>query len=216
MLRQPSAAFLAALLAAAPAIAQTAPPPAKAPAPASRPGPPEEVSAAPQLPTLENLVILIRSAMLALHHANVTGNYTVLRDLGAPGFQSANSAARLSVIFTTLRDQKIDLSPAALLVPQMTQGPGLTPQGLIGLAGYFAMSQAQVNFQLLFQNVDGQWRLFGVSVNATQNANTAANAVRAVDPPPAGGAEKKAAPETPGKPKASPARPADKPGDKPR
>ena len=40
------------------------------------------------------VLILIRSALLALDQANKTGNYTVLRDLGAPGFQT-NSAARL-------------------------------------------------------------------------------------------------------------------------
>ena len=38
------------------------------------------------------VLILVRSAILALDQANKTGNYTVLRDLGAPGFQT-NSAA---------------------------------------------------------------------------------------------------------------------------
>jgi hypothetical protein len=43
----------------------------------------------------------IRSALLALDQANKTGNYTVLRELGAPGFQAANTAARLSEIFAS-------------------------------------------------------------------------------------------------------------------
>ena len=42
---------------------------------------------------------LIRSSLLALHHANVTGNYTVLRDLSAPSFRSRNTAADLSGSF---------------------------------------------------------------------------------------------------------------------
>ena len=33
------------------------------------------------------VLMLIRSSLLALDHANKTGNYTVLRDIGAPGFQ---------------------------------------------------------------------------------------------------------------------------------
>ena len=40
------------------------------------------------------VLILVRSTLIALDQANKTGNYTVLRDLGAPAFQ-ANSAARL-------------------------------------------------------------------------------------------------------------------------
>jgi hypothetical protein len=54
--------------------------------------------------------------MLALHHADETGNYTVLRDLGAPGFQAANTASRLSEIFANLRAQRIDLwaSPCSI------------------------------------------------------------------------------------------------------
>jgi hypothetical protein len=46
------------------------------------------------------VIILIRSTLLALDHANKTGNYTVLRDLGSPGFQT-NTDARLAEIFAS-------------------------------------------------------------------------------------------------------------------
>ena len=55
------------------------------------------------------VLILIRSTLFALDHANKTGNYTVLRDLGSPGFQS-NNAARLAEIFAAERKDNIDLS----------------------------------------------------------------------------------------------------------
>src|SRR5215207_1732386 len=67
-------------------------------------------------------LILIRSTLIALDHANWT-NYTVLRDLGAPGFQTANTAARLSEIFANLRAQNVDLSGLAVLEPQLTVLP---------------------------------------------------------------------------------------------
>jgi hypothetical protein len=41
------------------------------------------------------VIILIRETLIALDQANKTGNYTVLRDLGAPAFQ-ANSARGLA------------------------------------------------------------------------------------------------------------------------
>ena len=59
--------------------------------------------------------ILIRSTLLALDQANKTGNYTVLRDLGAPGFQATNNPAQLGDIFANLRRERIDLSGVAVL-----------------------------------------------------------------------------------------------------
>jgi hypothetical protein len=162
--------------AAAPAAAQTTTQPAPAGPAAAPPAKPPQ--ATPQIPPPETLIILTRSAVLALHHANATGNYTVLRDLGAPAFQSANSAARLAAAFTTLREQRVDLSPVALLVPQLTHGPAITQQGLLDMAGFFTISPVQINFEVLFQPVEGQWRLFGLSVNSTQFPTSAANAVR--------------------------------------
>jgi hypothetical protein len=58
------------------------------------------------------VLILIRSTVLALDQANKTGDYTVLRDLGAPGFQ-ANTAARLVEIFASQRRDNLDLSGVA-------------------------------------------------------------------------------------------------------
>jgi hypothetical protein len=52
------------------------------------------------------VIILIRSALLALDQANKTGNYSVLRDLGSPQFQ-ANSAAQLAEIFAKQRHDNV-------------------------------------------------------------------------------------------------------------
>jgi hypothetical protein len=62
------------------------------------------------------VLMLIRSSLLALDQANKTGNYTVLRDLGSPGFQAGNTAARLSEIFAQQRNEKLDLSGVAVMI----------------------------------------------------------------------------------------------------
>jgi hypothetical protein len=51
---------------------------------------PTEAQAAPKPAQIDRngVLILVRSALLALDQANKTGNYTVLRDLGAPAFKS--------------------------------------------------------------------------------------------------------------------------------
>ncbi len=110
------------------------------------------------------VLILIRSTLLALDQANKTGNYTVLRDLGAPGFQATNNPARLGDIFANLRRERIDLAGVAVLEPQLTVLPEIESNGMMRMAGFFPSVPAQVKFELLYAPVDGQWRLFGVSV----------------------------------------------------
>jgi hypothetical protein len=137
---------------------------AQAPSPAQAPKPAQI--------DRNGVLILIRSTLLALDQANKTGNYTVLRDLGAPGFQS-NSAARLGEIFAKLRNDNLDLSGVAVIDPQLNLLPQIEANGLMHMAGFFPSVPTQVNFDLLFAPVSGQWRLFGISVSIGQMAPAA-------------------------------------------
>lgn len=110
------------------------------------------------------VLILTRSALLALDQANKTGNYTVLRDLGSPNFQE-NTAAKLGDIFAIQRNQGLDFSAVAVLEPQLTLLPQIEPNGMLHMAGFFPSAPLQVNFELLFEPVNRQWKIFGVSVN---------------------------------------------------
>jgi hypothetical protein len=138
------------------------------------------------------VLMLVRSSLLALDHANKTGNYTVLRDIGAPGFQ-VNTAARLAEIFAKLRNDKIDLSGVAVIDPQLNVLPQIEANGMMHMAGFFPSVPSQVNFELIYAPVESQWRLFGISVSIGQSGPVAPEP----PPPPAVGkppptAEKKA------------------------
>ena len=61
----------------------------------------------------EQALYLIRSTILTLNDANRSGNYTVLRDLAAPDFQSRNTTTDLSQIFSDLRRRNFDLYAVA-------------------------------------------------------------------------------------------------------
>jgi hypothetical protein len=139
------------------------------------------------------VLMLVRSTLLALDQANKTGNYTVLRDLGAPGFQAVNTAARLSEIFASQRNDKLDLSGVAVIDPQLSLLPQIEPNGMMRMAGFFPSVPSQVNFELLFAPVDSHWRLFGLSVNVGQSAPVA--------PPPPAAPKNQAAPKKPPEPK---------------
>ncbi|WP_246664197.1 hypothetical protein [Tardiphaga sp. P9-11] len=137
----------------------------------SKPAHPEATPKPAQIDR-NGVLILIRSSLLALDQANKTGNYTVLRDLGAPGFQS-NTAARLAEIFAKQRTDNLDLSGVAAIDPQLTVMPQIEPNGLMRMAGLFPSVPSQVNFELAFAPVNGQWRLFGISVSIGQAAPAA-------------------------------------------
>jgi hypothetical protein len=131
-------------------------------------------SAAPQttptnMPvTLEQALYLIRSTLLTLNDANRSGNYSVLRDVAAPDFQSRNTAADLAMTFADLRRRNFNLFAVALTAPQLTAPPSLDANGMLRLTGFFPTQPLQIRFDLLFQESAGQWRLFGIAVSTPE------------------------------------------------
>ncbi|MBI5314314.1 hypothetical protein [Methylocystis hirsuta] len=145
---------------------------AQSPKPAPKPGPSRPAQAPRPADIDKNgVLILIRSTLLALDQANKTGNYTVLRDLGAPGFQT-NTAARLAEIFASQRKDNLDLSGVAVLEPQLSMLPQIE-NGLMHMAGFFPSVPTQIRFELLYAPVQGQWKLFGLSVSLGSSAPVA-------------------------------------------
>ena len=143
---------------------------------------PRDAAAQDKVVVPHNLVLvqLVRSTMIALNHANFTGNYTVLRDLGAPSFRTANTSARLAGIFSNIRGKKLELSPLLVVAPVFAPPPGIDKRGLLRLTGYFPTRPERVNFELVYQVVGNRWRLFGISVGTTPTGTTPATEPKAL------------------------------------
>src|SRR5262245_44875708 len=73
-------------------------------------------------------------------------------------------AADLAQSFADLRHRHFDLFSVAIAAPELTTVPSLDTSGMLHLTGFFPTRPLQINFDLLFQNVRGQWKLFGISV----------------------------------------------------
>ena len=115
-------------------------------------------------PDRQETARLIWTTLIAVDHANRTGNYSVLRDLAAPSFRDANNAARLAGIFAPLRARDIGLRRVVLASPAYAEPPKILDSGLYRVKGSFAFRPVGINFDLLFQHTDGEWQLFGVSI----------------------------------------------------
>ena len=185
------------LLAAATALAQTADPPAD-PA-ANLPADP----AAPgklAVPDNRALAVLIQNSVVALSQANRAGNFTVLHALAAPSFQQANPPAKLAQIFAFLREKNIDLTPIILFSPVLTKPASIGPDGRLRATGLYKTAPLQIEFDILFEPVAGQWRLFGLALNAVPAPPAD------LAPGPAADAAAPAAADAPAEPAAKPAK----------
>lgn len=105
-----------------------------------------------------------RSVLMRLDDANRSGNYAVFRELAAPGFQQINSTDDLERIFGWLRKESVVLQSVPGLLERSLRFETVEPQGLMRYTGLAATNGAPVNFDLIFQNARGDWRLFGIAV----------------------------------------------------
>ena len=167
------------LIEASGARAQTGPPPGSVPVPvqekrAVTPPPPAPAPVqtapvasaqpdAPTLPSAEQLIALVRNVLLAVNDANLTGNYTVLRDLTAPDSQGLNTPERLEESFRPIRQQGTDFSIVAVATPRFFQLPTFTPQGYLRVNGEF-ISSPRITFDIFLQPVAGRWRPYAIGV----------------------------------------------------
>ena len=157
-------------------------PPAASPPAASAPQP---AAAQPVKMDPQALLLLTRTFLMALDQANKTGNYSVLRDLGSPDFVVNNSVAHLADTFALQRNQRLDMSNAAILEPQITLQPQVEPNGMLHFAGFYPAGANQLKFEFLLQAVNQQWRLYGLAVNLAQAGASPADAKAPPANPPA-------------------------------
>ena len=149
-------------LVCAPAAALAGP---KEKSPAKPAAAPPQAAQKPSLPGTNKLTLLIQTHMSALSQAIATENYTVLRALGAPSFQDNNPPEKLSQTFGKFKAQGIDFSPVILYKPVLVQAPAIDASGMLRLKGLYKTEPQNVHFDMLFQFVQGTWRLFGISAN---------------------------------------------------
>jgi hypothetical protein len=118
----------------------------------------------PQVPPNEAIVIMIRSALLAVSQANMTNNYTVLNALGSPAFRVSNTPQRLSQAFEQFRTNQIDIAPVVYVMPQLTYAP-IVDKGKLRVVGLFPTQPMQVNYNLSYEVVGDKWMLSDIAVN---------------------------------------------------
>jgi hypothetical protein len=106
---------------------------------------------------------MIKNALTALNHANLTGNYTVLRDLGSEQFRQRNSAADLAKTFASHREKHYDFSPILCLAPQLADAPRVQGEQM-QFVGFFDTKPEAVHFSVTYRRSSSGWALDEITV----------------------------------------------------
>lgn len=127
------------------------------------------------IPDAKRAEFIIKTTLVALNHANQTGNYTVLRDLGSPRFRANNNAARLAEVFAPMRERDLDLSPIVVFQPVLTQPVSSDEQGRLKLTGYFPTRPLRVVFDLAYEPIGDRWTISDIATNVVPWPDEAAD-----------------------------------------
>ena len=145
------------------------------PNPGAKPAATRTAANPPPQTMLPQTLYLVRSTLLALHDANRTGNYTVLRDLSAPGVRDRTSSADVAQVFAALRKGNLDLSVAALVAPELNGPPMLDAAKRLHLNGEYPTTPSRIVFELVFEQVNGHWLLSDLAISTRPAAKATVN-----------------------------------------
>jgi hypothetical protein len=109
--------------------------------------------------------ILIKTSLLTLNDANLTGNYTVLHAKLAKPFREQFNPDRLKQVFKPFADKKLDLGPIAAKPPIATADTLIDNRGALVLRGYFDTSPSRVYYEFDFIPSENEWKPIKLNVN---------------------------------------------------
>src|ERR1700754_5298985 len=95
---------------------------------------------AAEVPNAVEQELLIKTSLLTLNDANVTGNYAVLHAKMAKPAREQFSPDKLKRVFKEFADKKIDFDVIAAKSPIVVKDAQIDARGEIQLRGYFDVS----------------------------------------------------------------------------
>ena len=121
--------------------------------------------AAEPVPSPMTQEILIKTSLLTLNDAIVSGNYTVLHAKLAKPFREQFSPDRLKQAFHSFADKKVDMVAVAAVAPVATNEPQIDDRGTLTLRGRFEVGRSRLTYELDFVVSEGEWKPLGLNVN---------------------------------------------------
>ncbi|MFZ0488441.1 MAG: hypothetical protein WAL83_15710 [Arenicellales bacterium] len=118
-----------------------------------------------KVPSVVVQEVLIKTCLLTLNDANITGNYTVLHAKLAKPFREQFNAERLKRTFKVFSDKKIDYGIIVTRPAIPSSESKIDERGALILRGYFDTRPSRVVYKLDFIASDGEWKPIRINVN---------------------------------------------------
>ncbi len=109
--------------------------------------------------------VMIKTYLLTLNDANITGDYSVLHARLAKPFREQFDAARLKKIFGSFHDKKIDFGLIAAKPPVASEKTRIDDRGALVMRGYFDTTPARLLYELDFIPSEGEWKPIKINVH---------------------------------------------------
>jgi len=109
--------------------------------------------------------VLIKTSLLTLNDANITGNYAVLHAKLAKPFRDQFTPEKLKQAFKSLADQKLDYGLIAARRPVAGGEATIDSRGALHLHGYFDTRPSRLTYDLDFVPSEGEWKPIKLNID---------------------------------------------------
>jgi hypothetical protein len=117
-----------------------------------------------KVPSDRVLEALVKSSLLSLNDANVTGNYAVLHAKLSKPFREQFPPEKLKATFREFQTRNADFDIIAAMPPAYDPRPAVDEDGKLVVKGSFPTEPSRLRFELEFIPSDGEWKLIRIYV----------------------------------------------------
>ena len=117
-----------------------------------------------RVPSDRVLEALVKSSLLSLNDANVTGNYAVLHAKLSKPFREQFPPEKLKATFKEFSQGNADFDIIAAMPPTYDPKPVVDEDGKLVVKGSFPTEPSRLLFELEFIPSDGEWKLIRIQV----------------------------------------------------
>ena len=114
---------------------------------------------------------MVKTSLLTLNDANLTGNYDVLHAKMAKPFRDRFGAEVLKRGFKSFAGHHIDVIASKPIIS--TSEPEIKWNGALLLRGYFDTTPSRLTYELEFAVSEGEWKLITLDVKVEGGATEA-------------------------------------------
>lgn len=127
------------------------------------------------LPTPLVEEVMVKTSLLTLNDANITGNYDVMYAKMAKAFRDRFGADTLKQAFKSFAGKHIDIIAAKPIVA--TNEARINGNGALMLRGYFDTTPSRLSYELDYAVSEGEWKLIAIDIKVRGPSTSDAGAI---------------------------------------